>query len=146
MQKYVYIEYYLIMHNVNFSQYWTTIGNVSTYSFSLASILKWRDRVSNNMQPAWQTRVFVCRAVGSMGQRKSGGLGTLGAAAPTSTEEEQLKFQDSRFLTTLVLGRSRWVAEWLTVRLRSRHRKSGTWSVPHDPLWHLGFRLYHAEP
>lgn len=48
--------------------------------------------------------VSVCRAVGNMGQRKSGGLG---AAAPISTEEEQLKFQDSRFLATLVLGRSR---------------------------------------
>ncbi|XP_072761101.1 serine/threonine-protein kinase OSR1 isoform X2 [Anoplolepis gracilipes] len=43
------------------------------------------------------------RAVHSMGQRKSG---TLGAAAPISPEEEQLKFQDTRFLTTLV-GRSR---------------------------------------
>ncbi|XP_020290263.1 serine/threonine-protein kinase OSR1-like isoform X2 [Pseudomyrmex gracilis] len=47
------------------------------------------------------------RSVGSMGQRKSG---TLGAAAPVSTEEEQLKFQDSRFLTTLVLGRSRKIS------------------------------------
>ncbi|XP_011069168.1 PREDICTED: serine/threonine-protein kinase OSR1 isoform X2 [Acromyrmex echinatior] len=48
------------------------------------------------------------RAVGrSMGQRKSG---ALGAAAPMSTEEEQLKFQDSRFLATLVLGRSRRIS------------------------------------
>ncbi|XP_050450723.1 serine/threonine-protein kinase OSR1-like [Cataglyphis hispanica] len=46
------------------------------------------------------------RAVRSMGQRKSG---TLGAVAPISTEEEQLKFQDSRFLTTLV-GRSRKIS------------------------------------
>ncbi|XP_011263894.1 serine/threonine-protein kinase OSR1 isoform X2 [Camponotus floridanus] len=46
------------------------------------------------------------RLVRSMGQRKSG---TLGAAAPISTEEEQLKFQDSRFLTTLV-GRSRKIS------------------------------------
>ncbi|XP_070168710.1 serine/threonine-protein kinase OSR1 [Polyergus mexicanus] len=46
------------------------------------------------------------RAVRSMGQRKSG---TLGAVAPISTEEEQLKFQDSRFLTTLV-GRSRRIS------------------------------------
>ncbi|XP_012218388.1 serine/threonine-protein kinase OSR1 isoform X2 [Linepithema humile] len=50
------------------------------------------------------------RAVGSMGQRKSGALGSLGAAAPISTEEEQLKFQDSRFLATLVLGRSRRIS------------------------------------
>ncbi|KAL6259827.1 hypothetical protein P5V15_009738 [Pogonomyrmex californicus] len=50
------------------------------------------------------------RAVGSMGQRKSGASGALGAAAPTSTEEEQLKFQDSRFLATLVLGRSRRIS------------------------------------
>ncbi|XP_011876542.1 PREDICTED: serine/threonine-protein kinase OSR1 isoform X2 [Vollenhovia emeryi] len=47
------------------------------------------------------------RAVGSMGQRKSG---ALGAAAPISTEEEQLKFQDTRFLATLVLGRSRRIS------------------------------------
>ncbi|XP_077260151.1 serine/threonine-protein kinase OSR1 isoform X1 [Temnothorax americanus] len=47
------------------------------------------------------------RAVGSMGQRKSG---APGAAAPISTEEEQLKFQDSRFLATLVLGRSRRIS------------------------------------
>ncbi|XP_011158457.2 serine/threonine-protein kinase OSR1 isoform X2 [Solenopsis invicta] len=47
------------------------------------------------------------RVVGSMGQRKSGAPGALGAAVPISTEEEQLKFQDSRFLATLVLGRSR---------------------------------------
>ncbi|KAL0122962.1 hypothetical protein PUN28_007550 [Cardiocondyla obscurior] len=50
------------------------------------------------------------RRVGSMGQRKSGGPGALGAAAPISTEEEQLKFQDSRFLATLVLGRSRRIS------------------------------------
>ncbi|XP_018337008.1 PREDICTED: serine/threonine-protein kinase OSR1-like isoform X2 [Trachymyrmex septentrionalis] len=47
------------------------------------------------------------RAVGSMGQRKSG---APGAAASISTEEEQLKFQDSRFLATLVLGRSRRIS------------------------------------
>ncbi|KAG7212486.1 hypothetical protein KM043_012799 [Ampulex compressa] len=47
------------------------------------------------------------RIIGSMRQRKSG---ALGAAAPISTEEEQLKFQDSRFLTTLVLGRSRKIS------------------------------------
>ncbi|XP_018055185.1 PREDICTED: serine/threonine-protein kinase OSR1-like [Atta colombica] len=47
------------------------------------------------------------RAVGSMGQRKSG---APGATAPISTEEEQLKFQDSRFLATLVLGRSRRIS------------------------------------
>ncbi|XP_025157878.1 serine/threonine-protein kinase OSR1 isoform X1 [Harpegnathos saltator] len=47
------------------------------------------------------------RTVGNMGQRKSG---ALGSPAPISTEEEQLKFQDSRFLTTLVLGRSRKIS------------------------------------
>lgn len=47
------------------------------------------------------------RIVGSMRQRKSD---TLGATAPISAEEEQLKFQDSRFLTTLVLGRSRKIS------------------------------------
>ncbi|XP_076757993.1 serine/threonine-protein kinase OSR1 isoform X2 [Xylocopa sonorina] len=43
------------------------------------------------------------RIAGNMRQRKTG---TLGAAAPISTEEERLKFQDNRFLTTLVLGRN----------------------------------------
>ncbi|KOC64347.1 Serine/threonine-protein kinase OSR1 [Habropoda laboriosa] len=42
-----------------------------------------------------------------MRQRKTG---TLGAAAPISTEEERLKFQDNRFLTTLVLGRNRKIS------------------------------------
>ena len=42
-----------------------------------------------------------------MRQRKTG---TLGAAAPMSTEEERLKFQDNRFLTTLVLGRNRKIS------------------------------------
>ncbi|XP_076481836.1 serine/threonine-protein kinase OSR1 isoform X2 [Bombus vancouverensis nearcticus] len=41
-----------------------------------------------------------------MRQRKTG---TLGAAAPMSTEEG-LKFQDNRFLTTLVLGRNRKIS------------------------------------
>ncbi|XP_053989370.1 serine/threonine-protein kinase OSR1-like isoform X1 [Hylaeus anthracinus] len=41
-----------------------------------------------------------------MRQRKT----TLGAAAPISTEEERLKFQDNRFLTTLVLGRNRKIS------------------------------------
>ncbi|XP_076220900.1 serine/threonine-protein kinase OSR1 isoform X3 [Nomia melanderi] len=44
------------------------------------------------------------RIAGGMRQRKAG---TLGAAAPISTQEERLKFQDNRFLTTLVLGRNR---------------------------------------
>ncbi|XP_017791292.1 PREDICTED: serine/threonine-protein kinase OSR1-like isoform X2 [Habropoda laboriosa] len=47
------------------------------------------------------------RIAGSMRQRKTG---TLGAAAPISTEEERLKFQDNRFLTTLVLGRNRKIS------------------------------------
>ncbi|XP_060830048.1 serine/threonine-protein kinase OSR1-like isoform X2 [Bombus pascuorum] len=47
------------------------------------------------------------RITGSMRQRKTG---TLGAAAPMSTEEERLKFQDNRFLTTLVLGRNRKIS------------------------------------
>ncbi|XP_076237722.1 serine/threonine-protein kinase OSR1 isoform X2 [Calliopsis andreniformis] len=47
------------------------------------------------------------RIAGNMRQRKTG---TLGAAAPISTEEERLKFQDNRFLTTLVLGRNRKIA------------------------------------
>ncbi|XP_076180485.1 serine/threonine-protein kinase OSR1 isoform X5 [Ptiloglossa arizonensis] len=42
-----------------------------------------------------------------MRQRKTG---TLGAAAPITTEEERLKFQDNRFLTTLVLGRNRKIS------------------------------------
>ncbi|XP_033316337.1 serine/threonine-protein kinase OSR1-like isoform X1 [Bombus vosnesenskii] len=46
------------------------------------------------------------RITGSMRQRKTG---TLGAAAPMSTEEG-LKFQDNRFLTTLVLGRNRKIS------------------------------------
>ncbi|XP_043507057.1 serine/threonine-protein kinase OSR1-like isoform X1 [Frieseomelitta varia] len=47
------------------------------------------------------------RITGSMRQRKTG---TLGAAAPVSPEEERLKFQDNRFLTTLVLGRNRKIS------------------------------------
>ena len=47
------------------------------------------------------------RIAGSMRQRKTG---TLGAAAPISTKEERLKFQDNRFLTTFVLGRNRKIA------------------------------------
>ncbi|XP_076757994.1 serine/threonine-protein kinase OSR1 isoform X3 [Xylocopa sonorina] len=47
------------------------------------------------------------RIAGNMRQRKTG---TLGAAAPISTEEERLKFQDNRFLTTLVLGRNRKIS------------------------------------
>ncbi|XP_078044412.1 serine/threonine-protein kinase OSR1 isoform X2 [Augochlora pura] len=47
------------------------------------------------------------RIAGGMRQRKTG---TLGAAAPISTEEERLKFQDNRFLTTLVLGRNRKIS------------------------------------
>ncbi|XP_076180484.1 serine/threonine-protein kinase OSR1 isoform X4 [Ptiloglossa arizonensis] len=47
------------------------------------------------------------RIAGSMRQRKTG---TLGAAAPITTEEERLKFQDNRFLTTLVLGRNRKIS------------------------------------
>ncbi|XP_017881888.1 serine/threonine-protein kinase OSR1 isoform X2 [Ceratina calcarata] len=47
------------------------------------------------------------RITGGMRQRKTG---TLGAAAPVSTEEERLKFQDNRFLTTLVLGRNRKIS------------------------------------
>ncbi|XP_076632255.1 serine/threonine-protein kinase OSR1 isoform X2 [Colletes latitarsis] len=47
------------------------------------------------------------RIAGSMRQRKTG---TLGAAAPISTEEERLKFQDNRFLTTLVLGKNRKIS------------------------------------
>lgn len=95
--------------------------------------------------------MLFCRAVGSMGQRKSG---APGAAAPISTEEEQLKFQDSRFLATLVLGRSRWVTErdWLTACLylhlptdvslttSLRQKSWGTWSV-RDPYWNPGIRL-----
>ncbi|XP_076757995.1 serine/threonine-protein kinase OSR1 isoform X4 [Xylocopa sonorina] len=46
---------------------------------------------------------FYKTIAGNMRQRKTG---TLGAAAPISTEEERLKFQDNRFLTTLVLGRN----------------------------------------
>ncbi|KOX73362.1 Serine/threonine-protein kinase OSR1 [Melipona quadrifasciata] len=42
-----------------------------------------------------------------MRQRKTG---TLGATAPISPEEERLKFQDNRFLTTLVLGRNRKIS------------------------------------
>lgn len=47
------------------------------------------------------------RIAGNMRQHKTG---TLGAAAPISTEEERLKFQDNRFLTTLVLGRNRKIS------------------------------------
>ncbi|XP_012280935.1 serine/threonine-protein kinase OSR1 isoform X2 [Orussus abietinus] len=48
------------------------------------------------------------RAVGDMRQRKTAALGAATTLAP---EEEQLKFQDSsRFLTTLVLGRSRKIS------------------------------------
>nr|XP_050846012.1 serine/threonine-protein kinase OSR1 isoform X2 [Vespula vulgaris] len=42
-----------------------------------------------------------------MRQRKSG---ALDATAPIPSEEEKLKFQDNRFLTTLVLGRSRKIS------------------------------------
>ncbi|XP_043271953.1 serine/threonine-protein kinase OSR1-like isoform X3 [Venturia canescens] len=49
------------------------------------------------------------RAVGNMRQRKSGGI--LGAKDPVSAlPEEQLKFQDTRFLTSLVLGRNRIIS------------------------------------
>ncbi|XP_076300541.1 serine/threonine-protein kinase OSR1 isoform X5 [Lasioglossum baleicum] len=51
--------------------------------------------------------VALNRIAGNMRQRKTG---TLGAAAPISTEEERLKFQDNRFLTTLVLGRNRKIS------------------------------------
>ncbi|XP_048511457.1 serine/threonine-protein kinase OSR1 isoform X2 [Athalia rosae] len=44
---------------------------------------------------------------GKMRQRKTG---ALSAAAPVSTTDGQLKFQDTRFLTTLVLGRSRKIS------------------------------------
>ncbi|XP_076684532.1 serine/threonine-protein kinase OSR1 isoform X3 [Andrena cerasifolii] len=47
------------------------------------------------------------RITGNMRQRKTG---TLGAAAPISTEEERLKFHDNRFLTTFVLGRNRKIS------------------------------------
>ncbi|XP_043271947.1 serine/threonine-protein kinase OSR1-like isoform X2 [Venturia canescens] len=49
------------------------------------------------------------KAVGNMRQRKSGGI--LGAKDPVSAlPEEQLKFQDTRFLTSLVLGRNRIIS------------------------------------
>ncbi|KZC04504.1 Serine/threonine-protein kinase OSR1, partial [Dufourea novaeangliae] len=48
------------------------------------------------------------RIAGNMRQRKTGT--TLGATAPISTEKERLKFQDNRFLTTLVLGRNRKIS------------------------------------
>ncbi|XP_011346288.1 serine/threonine-protein kinase OSR1 [Ooceraea biroi] len=47
------------------------------------------------------------RSVGGMGQRKSD---VPDGTAPVSTEQEQLKFQNSRFLTTLVLGRNRKIS------------------------------------
>ncbi|XP_015592259.1 serine/threonine-protein kinase OSR1 isoform X2 [Cephus cinctus] len=47
------------------------------------------------------------RVVNNMRQRKTGALSAATTGAP---EEEQLKFQDSRFLTTLVLGRSRKIS------------------------------------
>jgi len=47
---------------------------------------------------------ICCRFLGGMGQRKSDAPN-----ATTSISTEQLKFQKSRFLTTLVLGKNRWV-------------------------------------
>ncbi|XP_018313182.1 serine/threonine-protein kinase OSR1 isoform X1 [Mycetomoellerius zeteki] len=75
------------------------------------------------------------RAVGSMGQRKSG---APGAAAPISTEEEQLKFQDSRFLATLVLGRSRRISPDVLPScspgvFRQKSFRSSTPPVPSKP-------------
>ncbi|KAL2739168.1 serine/threonine-protein kinase OSR1 isoform X2, partial [Vespula maculifrons] len=53
-------------------------------------------------------RTSVCSVVDNiMRQRKSG---ALDATAPIPSEEEKLKFQDNRFLTTLVLGRSRKIS------------------------------------
>ncbi|KYQ59686.1 Serine/threonine-protein kinase OSR1 [Trachymyrmex zeteki] len=74
-------------------------------------------------------------AVGSMGQRKSG---APGAAAPISTEEEQLKFQDSRFLATLVLGRSRRISPDVLPScspgvFRQKSFRSSTPPVPSKP-------------
>jgi len=112
--------------------------DICTRPFLSSFSITWSSRLICN---PFYKRVSVCRAVGSMGQRKSGALGSLGAAAPISTEEEQLKFQDSRFLATLVLGRSRWVTErdWLSL-VRDGNR--GTWSVPCDPLWDHRIRLH----
>lgn len=91
--------------------------------------------------------MLFCRAVGSMGQRKSG---APGAAAPISTEEEQLKFQDSRFLATLVLGRSRWVTEhdWLTGCLPRPTRRLTTTDVATSEIVRhvIGLRDPHRNP
>ncbi|XP_015433925.1 PREDICTED: serine/threonine-protein kinase OSR1-like isoform X2 [Dufourea novaeangliae] len=54
------------------------------------------------------SRWHALRIAGNMRQRKTGT--TLGATAPISTEKERLKFQDNRFLTTLVLGRNRKIS------------------------------------
>ncbi|XP_046744173.1 serine/threonine-protein kinase OSR1 isoform X2 [Diprion similis] len=50
--------------------------------------------------------IFGCLR-GNMRQPKTG---ALSATAPVSTTDGQLKFQDTRFLTTLVLGRSRKIS------------------------------------